>query len=368
VKNPKAYLFWYIIAGLLVATLVVMIVFGPTDPEGRDASAVKQALVSEYDTKWKTLDRRSRSGSPSGVFDAEQKEDIHRLLNDYLITGKWKSLLDPLVKKYGENYGRIKDDLVRRSEVLREAVGDSGQRAAWYLDGYAKKSDELIQRLIANGALVEVATTAAGVSGIGANPADDVNRRRRDQAGFITQVDPFPEQKDHPRLTAQFRIIEAVVKIILATQAEPLLPNPALPAERMEPPGKVKLLSVAWKLNEDKFDGPIVKFATNLRLSVTMRGQESALSAAIAQLEKLDKPVTVMVGASVRRQEKFRSGERPLEDSPGKPAPAVMADATVDLAVLDFAPFAAAPSIEAEVQAASPTKGAPKAGAGKGKK
>ena len=376
----KPYAFW-IVSGVLLLVLLILglFVLTPTDESidgtSRDAYEVKGLLDSET-TKLQQLSARAKRGDPNRVFDPQVQGDIDTLTKDYLLTEAWKGVIDPHVEKYELQLKLLRQDLIDRSAGLRKEIGPDRGKLPWYT-AYQAATADLITRLRAAKALqvdetpsrsAAAATPApaarpttgpgaATASSAGEDPLDPKSGSRiRDVLGFVTTTS-LPEQTEHPLLTTRFRVVEAVAGAVLASEAE-ALPNPLVgPTSPVRSPAAI--VGWEWKRQDgpDALDGAIAEYATPVRCTVRLRGTESALLAALARLESLDRPVLIVLGSTLSRIERSPAGSRKplLANGDAVVAPAAL---TVDLLILDFSQMPNLTSVGGET---TPTPSAPPA-------
>jgi hypothetical protein len=354
----KPYLLW-IVAGVLFLVLVIlMAVFTPTvELEGapKDAYEIK-AILDQDAKKLKALAKRARTGDPVGVFDPQSETDIHKLTNDYLLTKEWLDVINPHVAKYGQQLGQIREDLLARSKVLNEPVAPTDDRLQWYTI-YQKLTGELVAKLRDGSCLVMPmdarstfhqpspaampvgAPPGMGVPPGGGTPAagsatgesldPETSAKLRSLVGLFTREGDYPDTDQHPLLTTRFRIAERIASAILASEAE-TLPNPLVPSSGgVRAPAAIS--SWEWKQDSEPLDPPVGDYAKPWRLTLTLEGSESALTAALARIESLDRPILVVLGSTLSRIERTTAGARRLQGPRGE---AIVAPATLELQVL----------------------------------
>lgn len=344
----KPYLFW-IVSGVLLLVLLVLglFVLSPTDESidgnPRDAYEVKELLDTES-KKLQELSARARRGDPNRVFDPQDAGDIATLTNDYLLTKEWKGVIDPHVEKYDQQLRALRQDLVDRSASLRKEISADHGKLPWYT-AYESITADLINRLRAAGALVVPEATrpvmggfptgpGAGPAAAGDDPLDAKKGSRiRDILGLVTTTS-LPESTEHDLLTRRFRTVEAVAGAVLASEAE-ALPNPMVgPTSPVRSVAAVTGLE--WKPEgSEPLEGSLASYAQPIRCVVNLQGTESALTAALARLESLERPVLIVLGATFSRIARAPSGARKpqLANGDSVVAPAAL---SVELLVLDF--------------------------------
>lgn len=354
--------FW-IASGAVVAIELIIYVLALPDVDmiGQVQAArdTKSALDSEY-RHLQELDRRGRNGSPSGVFDAENPDDIARLTGDYLITSPWRGALQPHVANYDRQLSDIRAFLTSRSQPLHKPVADSADKLGWYT-AYQVATEASLKLLAAAGAL-HLPPAAAAAQGANEPSAPDfaIDPAVRAVAGFFTKGSEFPEPTEHPVLTVQMRIMERIIAIVLdakaANSVNPVVTGPAAPVT------VAALAGVKWGAAEGQEAGKDARIpldaTTNAlaqahRLTIELVGPVSALLAAQASLERsadLDRPVVIVTGSELSRLETFVAGDR-------KDVPTEFARLRLRLTVLDFTiPFVAptAPEAPPQPQAQAP--------------
>jgi hypothetical protein len=351
VNQIKPYLFWIVSGVALVVILIGAVLFAPTGEIGgksMNASEVKSQLDSKI-AKFKDLHKRAQKGDPQGIWDPVLDDDIRQLTNDYLLTPRWAEQINPNVDDYSKQLGAIRTNLVTRSKVLHEDITKSSDRLAWYT-AYQEQSGAFVTQLRDAGCLVLPATPRSGraaaprfgvpAAGGGATTGGDsdplnpsTGAKIREIVGLFTSSGDLPPATDHPLLTTRFRIVQAIGRVVMASGVE-TRPNPVVKNEKpsIRPAAIVKL---EWSRGEDPLVGVTASYATYIRLTMTMSGTESALLAALAGLESLEKPVAIVVSSTLSRQERLAAGARKVMDDQGEPYSAV-ADMAVDVVILDY--------------------------------
>lgn len=347
----KPYLFW-IVAGVLLLILVIgAVVTSPTGTIGGntlDSVGVKAHL----DTKvrdFKNLVQRARKGDPVGLpWDPVSDEQIQRLTNDYLLTTRWADAIKPNVEEYRKQLAAIQEDLVNRSKILHEPVSASRDLLAWFT-AYQEQTGQFVAQLrdakclvlpvdgvarpgirSPGGRTMGTGTTALGEE----NPLDPATGAKiRDVVGLFTRTGPLPPAEEHALLTTRFRVIQAIGRVVLAsdvaTRANPVVD----PEQTVRRPAAIAALE--WGRDTDPLEGVTASYATYLRLSLTLHGTESALLATLAGLESLERPIAIVAGSTLTRQDRLPAGARRPVDGAGDPA-APVAELKVDLVVLDY--------------------------------
>lgn len=304
-KQIKPYTFW-IVCGVIVVIELGLLLFWPiTDESDRTPQDVKNQLDDDY-KKLDDLHKRANK-SPTGVFDAENSDDITRLTKDYLLTPKWKGVLQPHVDKYREQLTAIRKDLSTRSAILREPVADSGDLFAWY-NAYVGKTKEVMIALRNGKALIIDETRM--------EEADFENGSEiRARVGFYTKVERTPEASEHPVLTARFRIMQKISEALIASSANSL-PNPAIKTDRdaeLAEKRPAHIREALWKRSGDPskvLSGPIAEIADAHELTLTLAGSTSALVAAEAAIEGISEPVMIVTGGKLSARGALGAGAR----------------------------------------------------------
>lgn len=370
----KPYLFWVAIGAVLLLEIGYWVLSVPAiDLLGNKAEA--QKTKARLDTEFnhlKELDRRAKNGSPMGVFDAEKEADIRKLTNDYLITPAWIDVLDPHVKRYDEQLTEIKKHLVARSKRLNEPIASSSDKFGWYTV-YQNLTEEQLKQLDAARALALPSTSAKtssmvappmmvpGMPGIGgvAKPASPTpvgepdfatDASLRSLAGFFTKGAENPDPAEHPALTRQFRTMERIIAVVLATSvsnsANPLAGETAAPE-----PSHAALAGVTWDSSATgaAIGGDAGGYATGWRLTLNLQGSLTAVLATVAALEHAggDAPVFIVTGSEISRKPTYAVGER-------KDVGAELVNARLGLLALDFSD-----ALTGAKPIAAPSPGAP---------
>lgn len=342
----KPYLLW-IVAGFFFLVLVILLAFvSPTvedNGESKDAYQIKETLDAES-KKLAALSKRARNGDPLGPFDPQLDSDIKKLTTDYLLTDRWLEVIEPHVKRYSEQLGQIRDDLLMRSKTLIEPVAPTSDRLQWYTP-YQKLTGELVAKMQSAGCL-EIPTETRmsfqpAVGPGGAAPAaaaseeldPEKSSKLRSILGLFTSEGDLPEADQHPVLTARFRIAERIASAVLGSAAESL-PNPVLPGSggTREP---AAVSGWEWKQDNEPLEQPISLYAQPIRFKVTLQGSESALALALARIESLDRPVLIVLGSTLSRIDRLSAGARKMQGPKGEPRVA-KAQMDIEILVLDF--------------------------------
>ena len=364
-NSLKPFAFWVAIGAVLAVELVIYVAALPdVDLVGNAlaARASKAELDREY-LHLAELDRKAKSGSPQGVFDAESADDIKKLTDDFLITGTWKAVLDPHVEKYEKHLKDIQAHLKERSAVLHKPLADSGDKLGWYT-AYQGATEALLKQLNAAGCLVIPAVVTASKepakegnksvpTDAGAVLADidfAVAKEVRDVAGFYTKISDYPEASEHPTLTTRFRIVERLAGLILESGAAN---TPSTVTVTDVPvPTKSTLRSLTWGDQVAAPGGGVAAYGTGINLTMTLEGTLSSLLATQSVIERSDLgPVIVVIGTSISRKSAYAPGER-------KDVPSERGELKLNLMVLDLNGPSVAP---ATAQPAAEPEGAPPA-------
>jgi hypothetical protein len=313
-KQLKPYTFW-IVCGVIVVIELGLVLFWPiTDENGKTPEEVKTQLDTDFK---KLTDLHTRAGNtPTGVFDAENPKDIKRLTEEYLLTPKWKGVLQPHVDKYNQQLGAIRKDLATRSSILHEPVADSGDLFAWY-NAYVGKTKEVMIALRNAKALIVDETNK--------EDTDFENGSRiRAQVGFFTKVEMTPPASEHPVLTARFRVLQKISDALIASGST-ALPNPAVKTGReadleTKRPASFAAAGVEWKRSGDPtktLSAPFSDVADAHELVLTLEGSTSALVSAEAAIEAISDPVMIVVGGALTaRGEKPAGVRKNVADEP----------------------------------------------------
>lgn len=349
----KPYLFWIIAGVLLLVLLIGAVVTAPTGMiAGKELNSVE--IKAQLDSKVKgfaNLVKRARKGDPVGgppwdpIIDAE----IQRLTNDYLLTPRWADAIKPNVEEYRKQLAAIQTDLVQRSKNLHEPISENRDLLAWFTAYQTQTAQFVAQLRDANCLVVPEDTRTVRAAGLrppggratgGGAPTNDDNpldpatgATIRGVLGLFTRTGPLPPAEEHALLTTRFRIIQALGRVVLASVAE-TRPNPVVdPDQIVRQPAAIA--GVEWARDTEPLLGVTASYATYLRLSVTLHGTESSLLATLAGLESIERPIAIVAGSTLIRQDRLPAGRRRTSDSEGDPA-AALAVLTVDLVVLDY--------------------------------
>lgn len=371
-NNLKPFLFWIVAGAILFVELVIYICALPDVDLIGDAAAArasKTQLDREY-VHLTELDQRAKKGNPTGVFDPENADDIKRLTDEFLITGTWKSVLDPHVQKYEKHLKDITAHLVERSAVLRKPLADSSDKLGWYT-AYQSATESLLRQLHGAGSLRIPLAPATNAGAVTAKPGRDgkesttgarsgdtspaseidfaVAKEVRDVAGLYTKVSDYPEPSEHPQLTIRFRIVERLVGLMLQSAAA----NSVSPLNVTDPPPAIRpvLSAVTWNEQPLVPGGGVATYGTGVGLSVLFQGPVSALLAVQAAIERSDTgPVIIVSGFTLGRKATYAPGER-------KDVSAEQGELRLNLVVLDLtapAPSAASTSHTTSAAGAGP--------------
>ncbi len=349
----KPYLLSIIAGVVLIALLIGAAIFSPRGTiNGRELNSVE--VKAQLDSKVKgfaNLVKRARKGDPVGgppwdpVIDAE----IQRLTNDYLLTPRWAKEIEPNVIKYRQQLKDIQTDLVARSKNLHEPISENRDLLAWFTAYQAQTAQFVTQLRDANCLVVPEDTRTAQTTGLqppgdlatvgGAsahedNPLDPATGATlRGVLGLFTRTGPLPPADEHAQLTTRFRIIQALGRVVLASAAD-ARPNPVVdPDQTVRRPAAIAGLE--WARDTEPLLGVTASYATYIRLTLTLHGTESSLLATLAGLESLERPIAIVAGSTLTRQDRLPAGRRRTVDAAGEPAAAV-AELKVDLVVLDY--------------------------------
>lgn len=347
----KPYLFW-IVAGILLLVLLIGAVV--TSPRGTIGSNTLDSVgvKAHLDTKvrdFKNLVQRARKGDPVGLpWDPVSDEAIQQLTNEYLLTTKWADAIKPNVEEYRKQLAAIQEDLVNRSKNLHEPISASSDLLAWFT-AYQEQTGKFVAQLRDANCLVlpvDPAVRPGARPGGGRtmgggtttlsdeNPLDPATGAKiRDVVGLFTRTGPLPPAEEHALLTTRFRVIQAIGRVVLASDVETRA-NPVVdPEQIVQRPAAIAALE--WSSGTEPMEGVTASYATYLRLSLTLHGTESALLATLAGLESLERPIAIVAASTLTRQDRLPAGTRRVVDGDGEPA-APAAVLKVDLVVLDY--------------------------------
>ena len=356
----KPYLFWVVIGLILFLELAWWALSIPDiDVVGNKAEAqkAKKTLDEEY-KHLEQLDKRAKSGSPTGVFDAEKEADIRTLTDNYLITPEWKKVLDPHVKRYEEQLVAVKKHLASRSVSLRKPIADSTDKFAWYT-AYQNASEAQLKVLHEAQAIVLLTSATAakspapggmpaglpggvpGTAGAGSvasatsatSPDFSTDASLRAIAGFFTKGADLPDPSQHEQLSRQFRTMERIIAVVVGTSAADAV-NPLAGVEDKPSTDRAAIGGVTWATDATAtvIGGEASSYATGWTLSVTLHGPMSAILSTMAALEyphEATSPLLDVVGVDLSRKAAFMAGER-------KDVGSELVIARISLLVLDF--------------------------------
>ena len=300
-NKVKPYLFWIICGIILLVEIVVVLVISPTGKGDKSAEDVKKELDADNKKLTLLFDRASQ-GSPSGEFDAENKDHIAQLTTKWLPAPSWKSVLEQHVQKYRVQTGTIQGYLSHRSEFLHRTISSERDPHAWYTQ-YQTVTADLLQKLYDDQCLVMPVITGAGAAAATAEQGDapDFAKKRelRQIAGFVTTTN-YPEPGEWPKLTVRFHVMEMIADALHRSKST----NEVSTAVPLKTPfeAHAQLVGITWK--EDSED--IVGYQLTLQGPIS-----SILSAEAALEENIDdgKPISVVSGATLGRKT-FAAGER----------------------------------------------------------
>jgi hypothetical protein len=355
-KQIKPYAFW-IVSGVIILVELGLIAFYPlTDADGKTPEEVKAALDNDFKKLQDLYDRAGRE--PKGVYDAENPTDIANLTTQYLLTPRWKNVLQPLVDKYTVQLADIRKDLAERSVVLHQPIAESGDLFAWY-NAYTGKTKEVLLKLRDAKALAKLPDE---------KPEDldlENSHRARKRAGFFTKDTKTPEAGEHPLLTTRFRIMERLSEAVIGAKAKAVA-NPVVKTQRdgdLASAASAAIADVDWKSITDPdhaIGGGLENQASPFELVLTLEGSASALLAATSAIERISSPVVVVTGGSLGGRQ-LNAGNGSYQPGERKTAANETMVAKLHVIVLDFTKITqvAAPGAETPAAGTAP--------AGKGK-
>lgn len=337
-KQIKPYTFW-IVSGLIVVIELGLLAFYPiTDADGRSPEDVKAALDEDFKKLQDLYDRAGRE--PRGVYDPENPTDIANLTTQYLLTPRWKGVLQPHVDKYNVQLADIRKDLAERSALLHQPVAESGDLFAWY-NAYTGKTKEVLLKLRDAKALARLPDE---------KPEDldfENSSRARKRAGFFTKDTRTPESGEHPLLTTRFRIMERLSDAVIGAKAK-VVTSPVVKTARdgaLATPASAAIADVDWKRLDDPdkaLGGGLETQATPYELVLTLEGSASALLAATSAIERISQPVTVVIGGSLGGRQ-LNPGNSTYLPGERKTAANDVMVARLNIVVLDFTKITKAP-------------------------
>ena len=302
-KQLKPYTFW-IVAGVVVVIELGLIAFWPIED---DTGATPEIVKQNLDTEFKKLEKLSvrADNRLSGVYDAENLEDIRRLTEEYLLTPKWKSVLEPHVESYRKQLALIKKDLSVRSAILHEKIADSGSLFSWDTE-YTSKTKMIMSTLYKSKVLVIDKKEGSDF---------ETGAQIRAQVGFYTKGEKTTEAKEHPELTVRFRIIEKISEVLMAAESVSLA-NPVAKNGKetdLENSRSVNIKGVEWKRSGEPskaLSGTIAEIADAYELTLTLEGSASALIAAQAAIETISTPILIVSGGMLSARPPMPAGIR----------------------------------------------------------
>ncbi|GDY12430.1 hypothetical protein LBMAG53_13080 [Planctomycetota bacterium] len=351
-EKIKPHLYWIITGAILLAVIICFVVLVPTDETGRTAQDVKTDLDNQA-IKYQQVRDRSYiltkslgDRGPVGVFDPEDEKQRKELTTKFLITDRWKPVLNNQVASYDEQLAKIKGYLSGRSIILHKPVKETSSRLEWYNE-YEAQTAELLAQLYAKKALIlpepsgSGAAAPAGAAAPTVSGPDFKNHPVRELVGLHTRGAELPGEKDWEELTPRFRVLSALAARLLsaqgATAANPVIPT-TMPAAAQVATGLVPALSkLEWASGGPvKLGAGVDQYADGIRFTITLQGALPALLAANAALEQVgdDQPMVVVLGGTISRRESFAIGER-------KDVPYERAEMKIELLMLDFSKSAA---------------------------
>ena len=361
-KQIKPYTFWIVAGVIVLVELGLLGLYAPTDADGRTPEQVKGALDEDFKKLQDLYDRAGRE--PKGVYDPENPTDIANLTTQYLLTPRWKGVLQPLVDKYEAQLGDVRKDLAERSAPLHLPVAESGDLFAWY-GAYTGKTKEVLLKLRNAKALARLADE---------KPEDldlENSQRARRRAGFFTKDTKTPEVGEHALLTTRFRIMEALSEAVIGGKAKAVT-SAVVKTGRdgdLAASASAAIADVEWKQlgDPDKaLGGGLETQATPYELVLTLEGSASALLAATSAIERISQPVTVVIGGSLGGRQLNQGNSSYLPGERKMAANETMV-AKLNVVVLDFTKITKA-AMPGAVAAGGDTPAAPAAPAAKGKK
>lgn len=120
------HLYWIISGVLALAIVVTWFLIVPTEDARETKKRLDGSAKDLHDLEKRALHKLS------GVYDAENPADTTKLAHDYLITEKWKLVLQPHVEKYEKQLDAVKKSLVARGEFLRRKIAPTSDVLEWY--------------------------------------------------------------------------------------------------------------------------------------------------------------------------------------------------------------------------------------------
>jgi hypothetical protein len=133
-------------------------------------------------------------------------------------------------------------------------------------------------------------------------------------------------------LTTRFRVVQTVGRVLLAsgvsTAANPVVNHDAV-SDR-----PAALVALEWQTDTEPLQGKTGEYANYVRMNLRLHGSESALMAALAGFESLERPLGVVVGSKLERLDRQPAGARPdLRGGAFYAAPALL---TLELVIFDY--------------------------------
>lgn len=347
-KQIKPYTFWIVIGVILVIELGVIAFYPLTDADGRTPEEVKAVLDTDFLKLKDLFDRAGRE--PHGVYDPENATDIANLTTQYLLTPRWKDVLQPIVDKYTAQLGDIRKDLAERSAGLHQPVAESGDLFGWY-GAYTGKTKEVLIKLRDGKALARLPDE---------KPEDldlENSQRLRKRVGFFTKDTKTPEVGEHPLLTTRFRIMERLADAVIGATAKVMV-SPVIKTARdgsLATPAGAAIADVDWKQMGDSdksLGGGLETQATPYELVLTLEGSASALLAATSAIERINQPIVVVIGGSLGGRQ-LNQGNSSYQPGERKLAANETMVAKLNVVVLDFTKITKAPLPGGEDHAAA---------------
>lgn len=304
-KQLKPYTFW-IVCGVIV--LIELGLFGFYQIENEDGytpERVKDKLDDDYKKLENLYERAGRE--PKGVFDAEDQKDIDNLTKLYLLTPRWKDVLQPHVDKYNSQLAALKKDLTTRSAILHEPIADSGDLFSWYTT-YAGKTKEILIKL-RNAKCLDIKPDSAEDNDF------ENGSNIRTRVGFFTKGEQTPAASQHPLLTTRFRIMEKLTAAIMQNGSNSL-DNPVVKTTKNDELANKKnaiITAVEWKQvsdHKDTLQNDVGQYAGSYELTITLEGSTSTLVATEAAIERIAEPVFVVVGGALAARGALPAGQR----------------------------------------------------------
>jgi hypothetical protein len=345
-KQLKPYTFWIVCGGIVLIELGLLMFYPITNENDQTPEDVKLSLDSDYKKLEDLYERAGRE--PRGVFDAEDPKDIDNLTKLYLLTPRWKNVLQPHVDKYNQQLAAIKKDLVARSKILHEPLADSGDKFSWYTN-YVGKTKEILLALRK--------AKAISINNENREESDfEKGSVIRSRAGFFTSGDNLPEASEHPELTTRFRIIDTLTKTIMAS-AQTTAANPvATFVKESDLTTKKPAMITGWEWkqgsnssSEQSTLGDVGQYARAYECTITLEGSVAALTATSAAIERIADPVMIVVGSSLTARGAQPAGVRKYTGDD----PMIM---RITIAVLDFTKIEEMGAASATTTAAASTK------------